>query len=123
MKTLTILKYLAIPIFFTLGIEVDVAIIGGHRDVDSTRLVYGGLFYSAPHLLWAAITASGKPSVPQAHSGFLACTLSLFLISLVWLLPQDPSGLPIQWIIYWPLSLVLIIVGAVATHIWQKVSA
>ena len=43
--------------------------------------------------------------------------LALLLIASLWLLPPDRSGLPIQWLLYWPLALILQIVIGGATAI------
>jgi len=80
-----------------------------------THLVWGFLFYAAPHFLWAGLSAALRPSLVVWHSGFLASSASLLLVGAlsIWG-PRDPSGLPYQWLVYWPLSgflLIVIIVG------------
>jgi hypothetical protein len=79
-------------------------------------LLGGGLFYAAPQLLWAAIAHIGKYSGLVWHAGFLAASVALALLLLVSLTSRDPSGLPVQWLAYWPLAVVLqaIVVGASA---------
>ena len=81
--------------------------------------VLGGyLFYAAPHLLWAVIAALAKFSGAVWHAGFIASSIALAAIASLWLGPRDPSGLPLQWMLCWPLALVLqlVIVGGTAIY-------
>ena len=81
--------------------------------------VLGGyLFYAGPHLLWAVIAALAKFSGAVWHAGFIASSIALAAIASLWLGPRDPSGLPLQWMLYWPLALVLqlVIVGGTAIY-------
>lgn len=64
-------------------------------------VLWGFLFYAAPHLVWTMIAAAGKFSTPVWHAGFIAS---------FWLGSGDSSGLPIQWMLYWPLAIVLMAV-------------
>jgi hypothetical protein len=75
-------------------------------------------FYAAPHLVWAAIATFAKPSRVVWHAGFIAASAALAAIASLWLGPQDSSGLPLQWILYWPLAAVLqlLVIGAVAVY-------
>lgn len=72
----------------------------------------GALFYGAPHLAWTFVHLGFKPTDLVVHSGYVGATLALALISSMWLLPGDPSGLPLQWMAYWPLGLMLMLVFA-----------
>jgi len=86
--------------------------------------VLGGyLFYAAPHLLWTVIAALGRFSKPVLHAGYFASSISLGAIALLWLFPQDPSGLPIQWMLYWPLAIGLQILLAGLTAIYIRTRA
>jgi hypothetical protein len=70
--------------------------------------VFGFLYYSAPHLLWAFVAALSKPSRAVYHAGFIAANIAL--AAIVWVSftgAHDPSGLPLQWVAYWPGALVL----------------
>ena len=83
--------------------------------------VLGGyLFYAAPHLLWAVIAALAKFSGAVWHAGFVASSIALAAIASLWLGPRDPSGLPLQWMLYWPLAVVLLLVIAGGTAIYRR---
>ncbi len=123
MKASSITHYLAIPIAFTLAVEIYVIYSRGIDTADAGRVLYGSLFYSLPFLVWLLITKLGSLSKPIAHSGFIACSLSMGLISLAWFLPPDPSGLPMQWVLYWPLSAFLVLIASVSTAFWKRATA
>ena len=73
----------------------------------------GFLYYSAPHLLWLLIAGAARLSAGLAHAGLIAANISLTVISSFPLLGlRDPSGLPLQWMAYWPLALVLMVAVA-----------
>jgi hypothetical protein len=68
----------------------------------------GFLFYSAPHLLWAFIAALSKASGAVCHAGFVAANIALVaIVSVSFTGARDPSGLPLQWLAYWPGAVVL----------------
>ena len=68
----------------------------------------GFLLYSAPHLVWASVAAIGRVSNPASHAGFIAANIALIAIAFSPLAGiRDPSGLPYQWMLYWPLAVVL----------------
>ena len=73
-------------------------------------VLWGFLFYAAPHILWTVIAAVGKFSAPVWHSGYIASSIALVAVAAFWLGPGDSSGLPIQWMLYWPLAIVLMAV-------------
>jgi len=111
MKLRTILGHVSIPAIFAVGMFVYAL---GRESFSLEMLasvLFGGfLFYAAPYLLWMVIVAVAKPSNLVAHSGFIASTLALALIASLWFFPPDPSGLPMQWILYWPLAIILLVV-------------
>lgn len=116
MKRAHLLAHLSAPILFAL-----VALLLSLRwkpltgELVATHLAWGLLFYAAPHLIWAAFCAAAKPLVLVWHAGFSSSSCALLLIGAlsVWG-PRDPSGLPYQWLAYWPLAgllLVVVVVG------------
>lgn len=121
MKPKTYISYICIPAVFAAGVFVY-ALKREEFSIEmlSSVLLLGFLFYAAPYLLWAAIVAISKPSNIVAHSGFIACTTALALIASVWFFPPDPSGLPMQWMLYWPLSIVLLVIIPATTSIYRR---
>lgn len=124
MKLRTIIAHLSTPAAFAAGVFIYAI----NRESISfemvTSVLFGGfLFYAAPYLLWAFIVASAKPSNAVAHSGFIANTVALLLIASFWFFPGDPSGLPMQWMLYWPLALILLIVVAGSTAAFIRIKA
>jgi hypothetical protein len=73
------------------------------------HVVGGGLFYAAPHLVWALVAAAARPTPWIWHAGFVVSSLALAFISAMAFLVHDPSGLPYQWLAYWPLAGVLLL--------------
>jgi hypothetical protein len=70
--------------------------------------ILGFLYYSAPHLLWALVAALSKTSSTICHAGFIAANVALLaIVSVPFFGVRDPSGLPLQWVAYWPFALVL----------------
>ena len=51
-------------------------------------------------------------------AGFIASFIALMAIASLWLGPQDPSGLPLQWMLYWPLAIVLQLAIAGGTSVY-----
>ena len=80
----------------------------------------GGLFYAAPHLLWVAVAALAKFSGAVWHAGLIASSVALAAIASLWLGPQDPSGLPLQWMLYWPMAAVLQVLIGGGTAIYHR---
>ncbi|MGP9497127.1 hypothetical protein ACT3RM_18180, partial [Pseudoalteromonas sp. AOP7-A1-14] len=102
--------YLVIPILFSFAVTCYVLFNGFHNQASFFGLmVYGLIFYGAPFFILALLFVLTKARNLVVHFGFSGATLSLTTIALMWLLPSDSSGLPIQWTAYWPLSLILII--------------
>ena len=70
--------------------------------------VLGFFYYAAPYLLWAFIAAFSKASGAICHAGFIAATIALVtIVSVSFTGAHEPSGLPLQWVAYWPSALVL----------------
>ncbi len=116
MKRAHLLVHLSVPLLFSL-----VALLLSLRrepltvELVATHLAWGLLFYAAPHLLWVAFCAAVKPKLSVWHAGFASSSCALLLIGAlsVWG-PHDPSGLPYQWLVYWPLAgllLAVVVVG------------
>lgn len=103
-----IARYLTIPVVFGLLVASYAMITGKHNQANFFGLfIYGVLFYGAPYFLHAVLVALFKASSQIIHAGFIGISLALALIASIWLLPPDPSGLPIQWMGYWPLAVIL----------------
>jgi len=86
--------------------------------------VLGGyLFYAAPYLLWAVVAGLASFSNAVWHAGFIASSIALAAIAMLWLSPGDPSGLPIQWMLYWPLAIVLQVLAAAFTAVYKRAHA
>lgn len=122
MKPRTIFAYLSIPAAFAVGGFIHA--LGRESfnwEMFASVLVGGFVFYAAPHLLWVVVIGIAKPSIAVAHSGFIAPTLALASIASFWLLPPDPSGLPMQWMFYWPLAIILLIFSAGSTSVYLLV--
>lgn len=124
MKRTIIFAHLSIPALFGAAVFVY-AIIKRGFSVESVvpLLLEGTLFYLTPHLLWSFITLIAKFSESVTHAGFIGSTVALTLIASMWLSPPDPSGLPMQWMMYWPLALVLQIGFASAVGIYRRNNA
>ena len=121
MKQRTIFAHISIPAVFAVGVFLYA--LGRESfslEMLASVLIGGFLFYAAPYLLWAVIVAVGKPSNVVAHSGFMASTLALAFIASLWFFPPDPSGLPMQWMLYWPLAIILLIFVAGGTAIYVR---
>jgi len=103
-----IAKYLTIPLLFSFLVACYAMFIGKHNQANLLGLfIYGTLFYAAPFFLLAIFSWFLNLSKRTVHSGFIGMTLALLIIASLWLLPPDPSGLPMQWMVYWPLALIL----------------
>jgi hypothetical protein len=100
------------------GMTSDVVVAG----------TFGFLFYCAPHCLWAAIAFLSRASASVTHSGFIAASFVLIGIATYPLYGRaDPSGLPYQWLAYWPfalgLQLLTVALVAVANGTWRSETA
>jgi hypothetical protein len=108
MKRTSLVAYLCIPALVTIG---TFAVALGREplgmEMFMAYVIKGYLFYAAPHLLWAVIAALAKFSNTVFHAGFIASSIALAAIASLWLFPGDSSGLPMQWLLYWPLAIAL----------------
>jgi len=122
MKIKTLLIYLSIPTIFSLGVFFY-ALDGKTFSLEmiASVLLGGFLFYAAPYLIWAVIIKVVNISNVVAHYGMLSLTMTLFFIASVWFSPGDPSGLPMQWLLYWPLALISLLVGAGGSSIYLRI--
>ena len=122
MNRTTVAKYLGIPALLTLGTFV-VALQREPFGLEmfGSVVIAGYVFYAGPFLLWVIVAALGKFSNALWHAGLIAASIAMVTIAMLWLLPGDPSGLPIQWLLYWPLAVVLQFVLAVLTIAYQRV--
>lgn len=103
-----VVSYLTIPVLFSLIVTSYRLLSGKHNQAENYGLfIYSLLFYGAPFIIFALLILILRPTNQIVHSGFIGITTGLLLISSFWLLPPDVSGLPIQWVMYWPLSVIL----------------
>lgn len=101
-------KYFVLPVLFALIVATYVMVTGQHNQASWLGLVISGvLFYGAPYLLLGVLMLLFQASSRVIHAGFIGIALALLWIASLWLLPADPSGLPIQWLGYWPLAMVM----------------
>src|SRR5690242_8737251 len=113
MKRTAVIAYLGVPALLTLGTLV----VALQREAFGIQMfaavVIGGyFFYAAPHLLWVVLGVLAKFSNALWHAGLIAASIALLAVAALWLFPGDPSGLPMQWFLYWPLAVILQIVLA-----------
>jgi hypothetical protein len=121
MKRTALIGHLGIPAVVTFGVFAVVVRREPFGAEMFSAYVFGGyLFYAAPHLSWAVIAAVVKASRAVWHAGFIASSIALAAIASLWLGPQDPSGLPLQWMLYWPLAIVLQLVIAGGTAVYCR---
>ena len=88
-------------------------------------LLGGVLFYAAPHLLWFVIATLSRFKGRIWHAGFIGASVALASLLVLSFTFHDSSGLPTQWLAYWPLALVLqaVLVGAVTLFSRERSSA
>jgi hypothetical protein len=113
--------HLSVPAALTLG-AFTVAVGREPIGVEMIAIhVLGSYFlYAAPHLVWAVVAPLAKASRAVWHAGFIASSVALAVIASFWFWPPDPSGLPLQWMLYWPLAAVLQLVVAGGTAVYQR---
>ena len=122
MKTKIFLAYIILPTLFSVAGLVRAL----NREAPSLEVleVFIGsfFFYAAPYLAWLFIVAAFKTTNAVTHSGYISSTISLLLIASFWFFPPDPSGLPMQWMLYWPLAIILLLIipGSTAVYIRNK---
>jgi len=116
MTRASLIAHLSFPVLFTL---VGVALALQREPVGagmlSAHLLGAGLFYSAPHLVWAFVCAALKPWRLIWHAGFVVSSGALLFIGCASFVFHDSSGLPYQWLVYWPLAGLLL---AVVLAVW-----
>jgi hypothetical protein len=121
MKHASFIVHLSIPAFVTLGAFVVATWRESYgMEMFSAYVLDGYLFYAAPYLLWAVVATIAKVSHAVRHAGFIASSIALIAIASLWLSPQDTSGLPLQWMLYWPLAIVLQIVIAGGIVVYRR---
>jgi cellulose synthase/poly-beta-1,6-N-acetylglucosamine synthase-like glycosyltransferase len=121
MKRTTVITYLCIPAILTVGgFAVALRREPFGLEMFAAYVLWGYLFYAAPYLLWVIVAALARFSNAMWHTGFIASSIALAAISSMWLFPRDPSGLPLQWMLYWPLAVVLQIVVACLTALYRR---
>jgi hypothetical protein len=120
-----LLAHLAVPAVVAV-VGLVIGLVRGPVDFSSV-VAYstGGLvFYAAPHLLWTLIAARNGITGVLWHAGFLAASAALVAIGLLSLFGgRDPSGLPMQWMLYWPLAVVPQFLIAVGSAIYKWIHA
>ena len=121
MRRKAVVAYLGLPALLTLGTLV----VALQREPFGLQMfaavVIGGyFFYAAPHLLWVVLAALAKFSNALWHAGLIAASIAMLAIAAFWLFPGDPSGLPMQWLLYWPLAVILQIVLAGLTALYKR---
>jgi hypothetical protein len=124
MKRTTVAAYLGIPASLTLGTFV----VALRREAFGLEMfaaaVLGGYFYyAAPHLLWVFFAALARFSNALWHAGLIAASVALAAIAAMWFGPGDSSGLPMQWLLYWPLAAVLQVVLAGVIVLYRRFRA
>ncbi len=117
MKAITALTHLCVPALVT----VAVIVVAARRETFDAAGFIGFalgsfLFYAAPHLWWLVIAKLLGGSSVLFHAGLTAASFALAAICAAWLFPADPSGLPLQWILYWPLAIALQVAVAVVVN-------
>ncbi len=122
MKAIPTLTHLSVPALLTVALIV---VRFGRESFDAPEFIaftfISFLFYAAPHLWWLAISKLFACSNALLHAGFVAASLALAAICSVWFFPPDPSGLPLQWMLYWPLAIALqVILGVVIRSLLPK---
>lgn len=121
MKRRLLVAHLSIPAVVTLGaFAVALRREPFGMEMFATYVLGGYFFYAAPHLLWAVVSAIAKFSSAVWNAGFVASSIALAAIASLWLGPRDPSGLPLQWMLYWPLAVVLQLAIAGGTAIYLR---
>jgi hypothetical protein len=124
MKRTTVAAYLGIPALLTFGTFV-VALRREPFGLEmfAAVVLQGYLFYAAPHLLWVLVAALVGFSNALWHAGLIAASIAMVAIAALWLGPGDPSGLPMQWLLYWPLAVALQVATAGLTALYRRFRA
>lgn len=116
MKRAHLLVHLSFPVAFALvGLILALRQEPLTGELVFVHLAWGFLFYAAPHLLWAVVSNAVKPALVVWHAGFIASSCALVLVAAVSVWgPRDPSGLPYQWFLYWPLAGLLLVIVVIS---------
>ncbi|WP_415912131.1 hypothetical protein [Neptuniibacter sp. QD37_11] len=113
--------YLAIPVLFGFCVAIYSSLVRGFSIEENwVQYFYGVLFYLAPFAMFSIFHLLLHPHISVVHAGYIGSVLALFLIAAFWLLPPDPSGLPIQWMAYWPLAGILMVLFSGGTYVFWK---
>lgn len=122
MRKTTLVAYLAAPALMTL-VGLGLALTREPISVEMlwAVVVEAFLFYAAPYLLWLFISAMVQFSLPVRHAGLIGCSITLVSLAVLPLIfGGDPSGLPMHWLLYWPMAAVLAVTGAIATAVYTR---
>ena len=123
MKRGVLVGYLIAPALVAL-VSFAIGLRREPLEYDMVVALFGGfLFYAAPYLLWSVIAGIGRFSRAAWHAGFVAASVALIAIAILSLFVRDPSGLPLQWMAYWPLAIVLQFVLAGGTALYRRIHA
>ena len=114
-------NYIAIPVLFAIGVCIY-SFLKNENDLFSllSLFLYGSLFYGTPYFIWFFVHLAAKASDLIVHAGYIGATVALVYVASMWLLPADPSGLPIQWMAYWPLAAVFMAVTVSFAFFFNK---
>ena len=124
MKLTSIAAHLSMPALLAVGGFV-MALRRESFGIDTFAAVFVGgyLVYAAPHLWWTLVAGLGHFSDAMWHAGYVASSIAIAAIAAFWFFPGDRTGLPMQWLLYWPLAMVLQLVVAGLTAIFRGVYA
>ena len=123
MKLASVVAHLSVPALLAVGGFV-VALGRESFGIDTFAAVFigGYLFYAAPHLWWTLVSALGHFSDTMRHAQYVASSIALAAIAAFWFFSGDRTRLPMQWLLYWPLAMVLQFVVAGLTAIFISVN-
>ncbi len=114
MKAVHTLAHLSVPALLTLAVMVFASRRESFDTPEFIAFAFGSfLFYAAPHLWWLAIAKLLGWRNVLFHAGLTAASFALAAICSAWFFPVDPSRLPLQWMLYWPLAIALQVIVAV----------
>ena len=120
MKLKTICLHLSLPAVFSAGVFIyTLNKESFSMEMLASVLIGGFLFYAAPHLLWAVLVSLTDAPKEVVHSGFIASNVSLGIIASLWFIPSQELGLSMQWMMYWPLAIFLLVTFAGGTA-WYR---
>jgi|SRR5882672_10177424 len=124
MKRSALLGYLCLPALLTLvGLVLNLSREPFGFETLASSLLGVLLFYAAPHAIWIIVAALGRFSGAAWHAGLIGASLALTVIAVLSLFGRDSSGLPIQWLLYWPLALLLQLAAAGGSALYRRLRA